>query len=75
MFCFLRLHHVSDYWRRAAGTAAASQEGEEEGEDTSRSVRGFLSRSTATQTLLLCNVMGRQGHAHTDTDIFVVRYL
>lgn len=40
MFCFLRLHHVSDYRRRAAGTAAASQEGEEEGEDTSRSVGG-----------------------------------
>lgn len=39
----LREHHLTDHWRRAAGTAAASQESEEEGEDTSRSVYIFLS--------------------------------
>lgn len=36
--CFLRQHLVSDHWRRAARTAASSQESEEEGENTSRSV-------------------------------------
>lgn len=34
----LREHHLSDHWRWAVGAAAASQESEEEGEDTSRSV-------------------------------------
>ena len=42
--CVFRELHLSDDWRRAAGTAAASQESEEEGKNTSRSLFLFSLR-------------------------------